>query len=141
MIAYFDTSALVKLFLRDERGADVAARVWDASDVVFTSRIAYPEARAALAAAHRLGRLTAIALARARDALADVFVQLTVVELSAPLSESAGDVAERFALRAFDAVHLASALTIADAPTSLVTWDDQLANAARMAGLDVTPVA
>jgi len=141
VIAYFDTSALVKLFLRDEEGADVVAEVWDASDIACTSRIAYPEGRATLASAHRLGRLTTSALVRARETLSSVFDQLAVVELSAPLSEAAGEVSERFALRALDAVHLASALTIAAAPTLLVTWDEQLAGAARRAGLDVAPAA
>ncbi len=38
----------------------------------------------------------------------------------------AGDVAERFAMRAYDAVHLASALTVGRADLMLVTWDEKL---------------
>lgn len=131
----------MKLFLRDEEGSDVVVEVWDASDVACSSRIAHPEARAALAAANRLDRLTASALTRARETLSSIFDQLAVVELSAPVSQAAGEVSERFALRALDAVHLASALTIAAAPMLLVTWDEQLAGAARRAGLDVVPTA
>ena len=48
-IGYFDASALVKLLV-DEPGSDLAARVWDESDAVVTSRISYPEVAAALAA-------------------------------------------------------------------------------------------
>jgi predicted nucleic acid-binding protein len=139
VIAYFDTSALVKLFLRDEEGSRTAAAIWDASDIKFASRIAYPEGRAALGAAHRSRRLTAGALARAREELSSLFEELAVIELHASLAEAAGDVSERFGLRAIDSIHLASALVIADAPTLLVTWDEQLAGAGRRAGLDVAP--
>lgn len=139
MIAYFDTSALVKLLVSDEAGAETAADIWDAADAAFTSRIAYPEGRAALASARRAGRLTARQLAHAREALAGVFRQLAVVELSEGMAEAAGDVSERFALRAYDAVHLASALAIAENATVLLTWDEQLATAGRQAGLDVVP--
>ena len=139
MIAYFDTSALVKLLVSDEEGAETAAGIWDAADAAFTSRIAYPEARAALAAAERAGRLTRAELGHARDALADVFDRCAVVELGAGIAEAAGDASERFALRAYDAVHLASALAVAEGTTVLLTWDEQLSAAGRLAGLDVVP--
>ena len=139
MIAYFDTSALVKLFLRDEEGASTAAAVWDASDIKFACRIAYPEGRAALGAAHRSGRLTTGALARAREELSSLFDELAVIELHAQLARQAGDVSEWFGLRAIDAIHLASAIVISDAPMVLVTWDEQLARAGLLAGLDVAP--
>ena len=139
MIAYLDTSALVKLFMRDEEGARTAAEIWDASDLVLSSRIAYPEGRAALASAHRARRLTARALTRARGAFDSVFRQLAVVELDRSVAETAGEVAERFALRAYDAVHLASALTVSEDGLVLVTWDEQLGVAARRAKLGVVP--
>ena len=139
MIAYFDTSALVKLLVSDEDGAETAAEIWDAADAAFTSRVAYPEARAALAAAERARRITRVELGRAREALADVFERCAVVELGAGLAEAAGDTSERFALRAYDAVHLASALAVAEGTTVLVTWDEQLSVAGSLAGLDVVP--
>ena len=139
MIAYLDTSALVKLFMPDEEGAPTAAELWDASDVALTSRIAYPEGRAALASAHRARRLTARALDRARAALDTTFQRLAVVELDRSIAELAGDVAERFSLRAYDAVHLASALAIEDEALVVLTWDERLAAAARRAELEVIP--
>jgi hypothetical protein len=139
VIAYIDTSALVKLLVSDEDGAETASEIWDAADVAFTSRIAYPEARAALAAAARAGRLTRGALGDARDALADLFAQCAVVELGAAIAEAAGDASERFALRAYDAVHLASVFAVAEGTTVLLTWDEQLSAAGRLAGLDVVP--
>jgi len=139
VIAYVDTSALVKLLVSDEDGAETAAEIWDAADVAFTSRIAYPEARAALAAAERAGRFTRAEFGHARDALAGVFDRCAVVELGAGIAEAAGDASERFALRAYDAVHLASALAVAEGTTVLLTWDEQLSAAGRLAGLDVVP--
>jgi predicted nucleic acid-binding protein len=139
VIGYLDTSALVKLLLRDEDGADLVGAIRDASDFAVTSRIAYPEARAALAAASRAGRLGARQHARSKDELARAFGSLSIVELHPRLAEAAGEVAERFDLRAYDAVHLASALVVDDGSTVVVTWDRSLASAASAAGLDVAP--
>ena len=51
----------------------------------------------------------------------------------------AGDLAERHALRGYDAVHLASALAAAADDAVLVTWDDDLGRAARAEGLAIVP--
>lgn len=139
MIGYLDTSALVKLLIRDEEGADLVGSILDASDIAVTSRIAYPEARAALAAANRAGRVGGREHGRAKRELARAFGSLAIVELHPRLAEAAGDVAERFDLRAYDAVHLASALVVDDGSTVVVTWDRALATAASAAGLDVAP--
>lgn len=139
MICYLDTSALVKLLLQDEEGAELVGTIRDAADVVVTSRITYPEARAALAAATRAGRMVAREHARAKRELARAFGSLAVVELHPLLAEAAGDVADRFDLRAYDAVHLASALVVDDGSTVVVTWDRALAGGASTAGLDVAP--
>jgi predicted nucleic acid-binding protein len=57
------------------------------------------------------------------------------------LAVSAGEVAERHALRGYDAVHLATALSVDDADLVLVTWDQDLAHAALSAGRSVVPRA
>jgi len=141
VIGYLDTSALVKLLLRDEEGADLVGSIRDAADVVVTSRIAHVEGRAALAAAARAGRLRAREHARSKRELGRALRSLAIVELDPRLAEAAGDVAERFDLRAYDAVHLASALIVDDGSTVVVTWDRTLASAASAAGPDVAPPA
>jgi predicted nucleic acid-binding protein len=55
---------------------------------------------------------------------------------SSALADAAGDVAERFDLRAYDAVHLASAMEVDDGSIVVVTWDRAPASAA---GLDAAP--
>lgn len=57
-IAYFDSSALVKLVIEEDRSAD-AALLWDRADSVLTSRVAHPEVRSVLAARERGARLNA----------------------------------------------------------------------------------
>jgi predicted nucleic acid-binding protein len=51
-LVYFDSSAFVKLLVEEE-GSNVAATLWDGCDAAIASRLAYPEVRAALAAAVR----------------------------------------------------------------------------------------
>ena len=48
MICYLDTSALVKLYVH-EQGSETVCKLVEAASVVATSKVAYPEARAALA--------------------------------------------------------------------------------------------
>src|SRR5207244_7507343 len=72
VIAYFDTSAVVPLLVA-ERGSALVASLWDGADRAVSGRVAYPEARAALAQAHRLGRLTARQLRDAGHALGSLF--------------------------------------------------------------------
>jgi predicted nucleic acid-binding protein len=129
----------VKLLLRDEGDAVAVREVIAAVDATFTSRIAHPEGRAALAAARRAGRLTPREHAKAKAGLDRAIASLRVVDLHPSLARAAGDVAERFALRALDAVHLASALALGGRDTILVTWDRTLALAASAAGLAVAP--
>lgn len=139
MIGYLDTSALVKLLLRDEDDRETARTLIAAMDASFTSRIAYPEARAALAAARRAGRLAPRAYPSALRDLDRAVGSFRIVELHPALARAAGDIAERFALRALDAVHLASALALGRSDTVVVTWDRTLASAAAAAGLGIAP--
>ncbi len=54
MILYLDTSALVKLYVSEE-GSEIVRGAVESAGRVATSRIAYAEARAALAPAYWLG--------------------------------------------------------------------------------------
>jgi len=137
-VAYFDSSALVKLVI-DEPGSDDAALLWDGADAVITSRVAHAEVRAALAAAHRNGRLNEEGHQAAKAAWEAFREALRLVELTPQLEADAGDLAERHALSGFDAIHLASARTLTELPIIMATWDMRLLRAARSAGLDSLP--
>ena len=138
MIAYVDTSALLKLFLA-ESGNQIVSHVWEGADGLVTSAATYPEARAALAAAAREGRITRRLLPLSVAELDRRFSSIDVIELRRPLASVAGSLAERYALRGYDAVHLASALAVDGGRTIMLTWDRELARAAGAAGLDVVP--
>jgi predicted nucleic acid-binding protein len=132
LILYLDTSALVKLYVR-EAGTDDTRAQLDAASMVATSRVAYPEARAALARRQREAAITRAALARAVAALDRDLGHFVVVELSAKVAKRAGDLAERRALRGFDAIHLASALEVEELTGVVPTFccfDDRLREAA-----------
>ncbi|NOY55756.1 MAG: type II toxin-antitoxin system VapC family toxin [Actinobacteria bacterium] len=136
MIAYFDTSALLPLIV-DEPASEVAARVWDVADRVVSVRLVYPEARAALARAHRLGRITSRRLQSAVVQLDRLLDQLDVVEITARLARRAGELAEHQSLRGYDAVHLAGAELINSRDTVLVAGDTRLCDAGERLWINV----
>jgi predicted nucleic acid-binding protein len=91
--------------------------------------LVYPEARAAAAAAHRGGRIDARTLRRAVRSIDELCDEIDVIGLDATLARAAGELAERHALRGYDAVHLASAIAIESPNLVMVTWDRDLAAA------------
>ena len=138
MISYFDTSALVPLIVA-EPGSSAARELWDGASRVASVRLVYPEARAALAQAHRGRRLTARQLRRAVTSLDALCAQLDVVDVDDDLARRAGELAEAHGLRGYDAVHLASALAVADRDLVFVSWDAVLSAAAARARLTTVP--
>ena len=134
MIAYFDTSAIVPLLVR-EPTSDHCARLWDDATRIVCARLIYPEACAALARAVRMRRLTSTQMVAATAELDELVAQIDFIELSENLARTAGRLAQQHGLRGYDAVHLAAGVTIADHDVVLVTCDADLAAAARSTGL------
>lgn len=137
MIAYFDTSALVPLVI-DEASTEVCNRIWTESTRVAGVRLLYPEARAALARAERMGRLTRTQLAAAVSEFDSILAEIDLIEVTAELAHSAGELAQEHGLRGYDAVHLAAARSVADEELVLATGDGELAAAATTLGITVT---
>jgi uncharacterized protein len=137
--AYLDTSALVKLYVREPGSRDVARVVAEAG-LAATSRVAYPEARAAFARRKREGAFRAAALRRIVGDLDRDLAHYVVVELTAELASTAGELAERHALRGFDAIHLASALWLRESAGdfgAFAAYDARLVAAATAEGFAV----
>jgi predicted nucleic acid-binding protein len=127
----------VKLYVREPGTDETRARL-AGSTMVASSRVAYPEARAALARRQREGAMTRGALARVVSALDRDLGRFVVVELSAKVAKRAGELAERRALRGFDAIHLASALEVEEllgAAPRFCCFDDRVREAASAEGL------
>lgn len=97
------------------------------------------EVRAALAAARRAGRLTAVEHDRAVDSFDVAWRGYAIVELDERIGRRAGAIAETFGLRAGDAVQLASVLELDRDTTVIVAWDVQLRTVAHAAGMAVYP--
>lgn len=127
-VLYLDASALAKLVLDEpERGAlrQLLAE-WPAraSSVVVEVEL--------LRATRRETQGDAAAIARAEHALTLV----NLIALDRPVVEAASAL-EPPALRALDAIHLASALSLGARLGGFAAYDRRLAEAARGAGLEV----
>ena len=108
--------------------------LWDRADLLVSSQLVYPEARAALAAATRAGRIDAPTHVSAVATLEDLYAQLRIIAIDEPLARQVGDLASQHALRGHDAVHLACALRLEGDGIVLATWDNALNSAARATG-------
>jgi predicted nucleic acid-binding protein len=137
-LVYFDSSAFVKL-LAEEEGSGLAAQLWDGCDAAMASRLAYPEVRAALAAAARNHDITEPELDAAERDWDGYWAATRPVELTTAVERHAGQLARSCALRGADAVHLASALAIGDPGLIIAVWDRRFHAGALAAGCQVAP--
>jgi uncharacterized protein len=133
---YLDTSSLVKLYVAESHSDSVRAQV-DRATIVATSTIAYSEARAALARRRRERALNPAGFAAAKRKFEADWPKYLTVQVTESLCKDAGQLAERFALRGYDSVHLACFLEVAReagvAETEFASFDDRLTRAARRA--------
>lgn len=127
MAFYLDTSALVKLVVREPETD--ALRAWFAE----TPRdpVACDLARTELLRAVR--RVAPALLVHARTVL-DV---VTLTEVTTAVFEAAGRL-DPSILRTLDAIHVAAALDLGDDLEGMVTYDERLARAAEQNGIKVT---
>lgn len=137
-IVYFDSSAFVKLVV-EENSSDLAAALWDGCDAAVSSRLAYPEVRAALAAAGRDRRLDGEAQRQAETAWEEYWAATRVVALTEEIALRAGELASEHALRGADAVHLASALAVDTDDLLFAAWDQRLRSGAEATGMRLAP--
>ena len=132
MIAYLDTSSLVKLYV-EEDGADAIKLLVDQASVVVTSVIAYPEARSAFARLHRERGLSDEEYESLKADLERDWSSFLTLNVTEKIWRQAGDIAERHALRGFDSLHLASYRELADLqltqPVRFSSFDKRLNNA------------
>jgi predicted nucleic acid-binding protein len=140
MIVYLDTSSLVKVYVEEE-GSPGVAEVIDRSMVAATSIVTYAESRAAFARRMREGAFTnrdykKLILNFERD-----WINYMQVKVSQELIQLAGNLAEKHALRGFDAIHLASALMLkkSGVPVIFSCYDEKLQRASSLEKL-VQPI-
>jgi len=137
LILYLDTSAWLKLYV-DERGTQQVIAAVQSAELVAISRVAYAEARAALARVLREKRTTRAEHRKRVAALDADYVEILKVEVSEDVVRQAGELAESHALRGFDAIQLASARWLARTtrkPVRLLAFDERVNEAAHALGL------
>jgi uncharacterized protein len=141
VILYLDASALVKRYVA-ERGSRETRELSAKADVVATSLITRVEVAAALAKAVRLEIIEPANGRKAQRAFASEWSDFAKVPVTEALVSRAEALAWDFALRGYDAVQLASALTWQEAvgeEINLATFDRQLWDAGKKAGVRIWP--
>lgn len=140
MILYLDTSDLVKLYV-EEKNSDKIRLLVKNCGVVTTSIISYAEARAAFA---RKLREKGFDEKSYRQVVMDLdydWENYFVLNLSEDIVKSAGNLSEKYRLRGFDALHLASALFLKRSSMLSIVFscsDIRLKKAARSEGLETS---
>jgi predicted nucleic acid-binding protein len=141
VIVYLDASALVKRYVA-ERGSRETRELSTKADVVATSLITRAEVAAALSRAVRVGIIEPDSGRKAQRAFASQWPDIAKVPVSEAVVSRAAALAWDFALRGYDAVQLASALTWQEAvgaEITLATFDRQLWDAGKKAGVRIWP--
>lgn len=141
MILFLDTSALVKLYVAEAGSAALRHRIRRASALA-ASVLAYPEARATFARLRRSGLTTDRQHERRLLRFERDWESFMRVDCALEVARLAGNLAEVYALRGFDAVHLASATWLKDRaaePVSFGVYDVRLHTAAAVIGFTVYP--
>jgi predicted nucleic acid-binding protein len=128
-VVYADASALVKL-VRDEKESRALRAYLDGTDLV-SSQLALTEIPRAVRRA--VAQDPALPLDLLLERAGDLIDALALRPLDRALLAGAGALAEP-ALRALDAIHVASALDL-DPIEAFVTYDERQAAVARLAGL------
>lgn len=134
MTLYLDTSSVVKLYVT-EAGSDVVRQFVGGANVVATSVVAYAETRAALARLRREGALTGSTFASAKKEFEEQWPTYLALEATDSLCRAAGALAEKYGLRGFDSIHLASFAEVARRAgtddTRFSSFDERLNQAAK----------
>ena len=136
---YLDASAIAKLYLPNEQGAEFVVQLLDlrsSTDIFATSALSVVEVKSAIT--RRIGSpsVKAPLLAAYDRDLREIF---DLISIRDDIIIGASSIAERYGLRAGDAIHLATALDIAatagESQVFMVSSDVELLEASEAAGI------
>jgi predicted nucleic acid-binding protein len=125
--------------VEEEEGRELVRGAVEEAERVATSTVAYAEACAALARKEREGVLDREQRLRTVAALDGEWRGFVRISVSNLVAYRAGEMAERYALRGFDAIHLASAARLGErfSDVHFLAFDARLVEAARGASVPV----
>ncbi|MBI5682802.1 MAG: type II toxin-antitoxin system VapC family toxin [Deltaproteobacteria bacterium] len=139
MILYLDTSSLVKLYVEETNSGIVKNWVKE-SEIAAVCRVAYPEMISALNKRLRCGDISSKEYRLLVAGFSKEWLDFAVMDFD---EIEAGQLAEKYGLRGFDAVHLSSAKLLRAEGSSLSlafsSFDKKLNQAASSEGFTILP--
>lgn len=138
MVIYADPSSFIKLWLAETDCLSVRAALQSRETVVACSALGRVEMTSALKRARLGKRLTHAQHSRLQSELSLAWQRVLIVSVTDVLIGEASDLALRFGLRAYDAVHLASVVDLArrGAQPTVMSFDTELIRAAGAIGIE-----
>lgn len=135
---YFDTSALIKRYVR-ESGSAVVKRLFSKKARIFTSRLTYAEAHATFHRLHRDGYIDKSGLTGLSRQFESDWKKMHVIDVTATVTGRIPDLLHQATLRGADAVQLSSAAGLKTAGFNpvFVCADVRLLTAAKTVGLRI----
>jgi predicted nucleic acid-binding protein len=106
---YFDSSALVKRYLK-EKGTDVVLSLTTREEFVATSKLAYPELLSTFMRKNREGELQEEPLKSIWNRLEADWLEFFIIEIHDELLPLVKSLIRKYPLKGADSIHLASAL-------------------------------
>ena len=106
---YFDSSALVKRYLK-EKGTDVVLSLTTREEFVATSKLAYPELLSTFMRKNREGELREEPLKSILNRLEADWLEFFIIEIHDELLPLVKSLIRKYPLKGADSIHLASAL-------------------------------
>ena len=137
MIIYLDTSSLVKLYVEEEGSSEINKLV-QSSIITATSLIAYAEARSAFARRYREKAFKPNEYRHLILNFNEDWNNYLSLKVTDELVRLAGDLTEKHELRGFDAIHLASSITLnkeVSSPVTFSCFDQKLQKTSALEGL------
>ena len=138
MIAYFDSSSIVKWFF-DEPHMDLSRTIRNDAKMIFTSLLTFPEVMSAINRAKKEERCSMAEMELVKGEFLRIWPDLVWIYINESLIQHAGQLIFRHGLRGSDAVHLASALLLKEEGSGVAIFfscfDKNLNRAARNEGL------
>jgi uncharacterized protein len=140
---YLDTNVIVKRYVLEGGSTWVRLLIEDPNHILLISELVIAETSAAISILRRVGRLSK---RHSRDAYTEFRADLNrglyqTVQPSLPIIESAADLAQIYSLKAYDAIHLATAIHLqrelahGGFTMTFVCADSQILKAAAAEGL------
>jgi predicted nucleic acid-binding protein len=137
MLAFFDSSALVKRYVAEE-GTEAVISLCDRASEIGLSGIALPEIISAFCRLRREGKISDVQYRQLKSSLLTDIEDAAVCDLTPQVLAHSMASLEANVLRGMDALHIGSALTLkADV---FVSADRRQCDAAARAGLNVDRV-